>query len=132
MRWRALVLAGVLILLAGCGGGKEAGPTAETVEGPVPAETAAEGDPEAGKSVFASAGCGGCHTFAPAGSTGTIGPNLDEVLEGQDPESVRESIVNPDAKVSEGFSAGVMPKNFSQKLSEQELADLVAFLTQKS
>jgi cbb3-type cytochrome c oxidase subunit III len=31
-----------------------------------------------GKSIFASAGCGSCHTFQAAGSNGTIGPNLDE------------------------------------------------------
>jgi cbb3-type cytochrome c oxidase subunit III len=31
-----------------------------------------------GKSIFASAGCGSCHTFQAAGSSGTIGPNLDE------------------------------------------------------
>ena len=28
--------------------------------------------------MFASAGCGGCHTLADAGATGTVGPNLDE------------------------------------------------------
>jgi cytochrome c oxidase subunit I len=32
----------------------------------------------AGKQVFASAGCGGCHTLTAAGSTGTVGPNLDQ------------------------------------------------------
>lgn len=31
-----------------------------------------------GKSIFASAGCGSCHTFQAAGSNGTIGPNLDD------------------------------------------------------
>ena len=31
-----------------------------------------------GESIFASAGCGGCHTLAAAGSSGTVGPNLDE------------------------------------------------------
>lgn len=31
-----------------------------------------------GNAIFASAGCGGCHTFADAGSNGNIGPNLDE------------------------------------------------------
>lgn len=31
-----------------------------------------------GKSLFASSGCGGCHTLADAGSSGTVGPNLDE------------------------------------------------------
>jgi mono/diheme cytochrome c family protein len=32
----------------------------------------------AGKSVFASAGCGSCHTLKDAGSSGTVGPNLDD------------------------------------------------------
>ena len=36
------------------------------------------GDPIAGAPLFASAGCGGCHTLADAGTSGTIGPNLDE------------------------------------------------------
>ena len=31
-----------------------------------------------GESIFASAGCGSCHTLAAAGSTGTVGPNLDQ------------------------------------------------------
>ncbi len=30
-----------------------------------------------GKAIFNSAGCSGCHTLAAAGSTGTVGPNLD-------------------------------------------------------
>ena len=37
-----------------------------------------QGDPAAGKEVFASAGCGSCHTLADAGATGNVGPNLDE------------------------------------------------------
>ena len=44
-------------------------------------EPAATGDPAAGKAVFASAGCAACHTFTPAGSTGTVGPNLDKLAE---------------------------------------------------
>ena len=31
-----------------------------------------------GNAIFASAGCGGCHTFADAGSNGQVGPNLDQ------------------------------------------------------
>jgi sulfite dehydrogenase len=31
----------------------------------------------AGKAVFSSAGCGGCHTLKDAGSSGNVGPNLD-------------------------------------------------------
>jgi mono/diheme cytochrome c family protein len=41
--------------------------------------TAVKGDPAAGKKVFTSAGCTGCHTLKAAGSTGTVGPNLDQL-----------------------------------------------------
>jgi mono/diheme cytochrome c family protein len=121
----------------------ETGPT-ETETGPAetetgqtettpPATTASEeeapaGDPAAGKALFASNGCGGCHTFEAAGSSGAVGPNLDEVLEGKDAEFVHQSIVEPNAEVAEGYNAGVMP-SFDQ-LSDDQVNDLVAFLTQ--
>ena len=37
-----------------------------------------------GKTVFATAGCTGCHTLRAAGSTGTVGPNLDEAKPSKD------------------------------------------------
>jgi mono/diheme cytochrome c family protein len=121
----------------------ETGP-AETETGPAetetgqtettpPATTAPEdeaptGDPAAGKALFASNGCGGCHTFEAAGTTGAVGPNLDEALEGKDAEFVHQSIVEPNAEVAEGYNPGVMPS--FQQLSEDQVNDLVAFLTQ--
>ena len=119
----------------------ETGPT-ETETGPAETETgqtettppatteeeAPAGDPAAGKALFASNGCGGCHTFAAAGSSGAVGPNLDEVLEGKDAEFVHQSIVEPNAEVAEGYNPGVMPS--FQQLSEDQVNDLVAFLTQ--
>ncbi len=113
----------------------ETGPT-ETETGPTettPATTAEEeepaGDPAAGEALFASNGCGGCHTFEAAGSSGAVGPNLDEALEGKDAEFVHQSIVEPNAEVAEGYNAGVMPS--FQQLSEDQVNDLVAFLTQR-
>ena len=99
----------------------------ETGEAP-PAEAA--GDPAAGKEVFDSAepACGSCHTLEAAGSSQTLGPNLDEGLADKDADFIRESIVNPDAEVTEGFSDGLMPEDYGEKLSDQELDDLVAFL----
>lgn len=38
-----------------------------------------QGDPAAGKGIFASAGCVTCHTLKAAGATGTVGPNLDNL-----------------------------------------------------
>lgn len=107
----------------------ETGPT-ETA--PPPTTTAPEeapaGDPADGESVFASNGCGGCHAYEPAGSSGAVGPNLDESLEGKDPEYIRRAILNPNADVAEGYTAGVMP-TFDQ-LSADQVNDLIAFLTQ--
>jgi cytochrome c551/c552 len=93
---------------------------------PPPAEPPPGGDPEAGAEVFAANGCGSCHTFAAAESTGAVGPNLDETLEGKDAEYVRRAIVEPNADVAEGYQPGVMPP-FGQ-LSEDQVNDLVAFL----
>ena len=87
------------------------------------------GSPEAGRAVFESQGCGSCHAFAAAGTTGTTGPNLDESLEGKDAAYVRRAIVDPDAEIAQGFSAGVMPKTYEEQLSSKQLDDLVAFLT---
>ncbi len=101
-----------------------------------PPPPAPSGNPAAGKAVFTSAGCVACHTFKPAGSTGTIGPNLDHLAadakkanRGSLAQYVEESIVNPNAYVVPGFPASVMPQTFGTRLKKQQIADLVAFLT---
>jgi mono/diheme cytochrome c family protein len=91
------------------------------------------GDPAAGKEVFTATAqppCASCHALQEANATGTVGPNLDEVLKGKDAAFIHESIVNPDAEIATGFSAGIMPSTYGDQLSEQQLADLVAFLVQ--
>jgi mono/diheme cytochrome c family protein len=86
--------------------------------------------------VFASAGCGGCHAFKAAGTNATVGPNLDQVsasakAAGQPIAAfTEESIVNPNAVIAKGYSAGVMPGTFGQSLSSKQIADLVAFIDQ--
>jgi heme/copper-type cytochrome/quinol oxidase subunit 1/mono/diheme cytochrome c family protein len=79
---------------------------------------AAAGDPEKGKAVFASAGCGNCHTFAPAGATGVVGPDLATT-------ALDEAQIS--AVVSKGRNA--MPA-FGSRLSEEEIADVAAFVSQ--
>jgi mono/diheme cytochrome c family protein len=135
---RLALLAVVGALVAGCGGEETVAPTAEEVVGEQPQaqpQPQAQGNPQAGRQVFAQGGCGGCHVFAPAGSSarGTTGPNLDDLPQyaekaGQPLEEfTRESLVNPDAYVEEGFPEGVMPAFTGD---DQQVADLVAFLTQ--
>lgn len=81
-----------------------------------------------GAQVFADNGCGGCHVLAAAGAGGVTGPSLDEVLPGQSAAMVRESIVEPNAEITEGFPANVMPANYEDALTDEELEDLVDYL----
>jgi mono/diheme cytochrome c family protein len=127
-------LAGVVLLLAGCGKGTVVGPFPGGV---VPkAAPAPVGNPTAGKAVFASAGCAACHTLAAAGATGKIGPDLDDLTAeaakaGEPLEAfIKESIVNPGAYIAPGYAAGIMPPSFGTSLTPQQLADLVAFVNQ--
>ena len=87
-----------------------------------------------GKVLFVSNGCNGCHTFKPAGSNGTVGPDLDKLQQAAQragkplEEFIRESIVNPDAYVEPGFQKGVMPGTFSS-LPSAQIDALVKFLS---
>ncbi|MGH3109373.1 MAG: c-type cytochrome [Gaiellaceae bacterium] len=145
MRRIALAVVALVFVLgvAACGGEEEASPEPETTTGEITTETTAtettdtettdtettdtetttgeeptEGDPVAGKDVFLGAGgCGACHTFADAGTSGTIGPNLD------DSAPSFELAVD---RVTNG--AGAMP-SFSGTLSEQDIANVAAYVS---
>ncbi len=97
---------------------EEPGPTTEqpgtTTEQP---GGGAKGDPAAGKQVFASAGCGGCHTLADAGSNGSVGPNLD------DAKPAYELVVD---RVTHG--KGVMP-SFAGRLGTAEIQNVAAYVS---
>lgn len=64
----ALALIVGAIALAGCSGGERKA---------APADSGGASNPTLGAKLFSSAGCGGCHTLSVAGTTGTVGPNLD-------------------------------------------------------
>ena len=148
---RIAVLAALLLTLgfvvAGCGGGEEATPTPETIEGSTTSgggdtgeattgetETETEtgetetsggggggqGDAEAGAAVFASAGCGGCHTLSAANASGSVGPNLDEAK--PDHDLVVDRVTN---------GQGVMP-SFKGQLSDQQIQDVAAYVVQST
>jgi mono/diheme cytochrome c family protein len=84
-----------------------------------------------GEQIFTAAGCGGCHTFGPAGTQGNIGPSLDDLASaaGNMPpeEFVRQSILDPDAQVAQGFNSGVMP-SFEGRLTDAQVQALVDYL----
>jgi mono/diheme cytochrome c family protein len=100
----------------------ETAPTETAPTEPVDTETAPPETPTetetstaAGKEVFL-AQCGSCHTFADAGTTGSVGPNLDAAKPPVD--LVVERVTN---------GQGIMP-SFSDTLSEQQIADVAAYV----
>ena len=115
-----LVLVCALALVgAGCGGGD----SSDTAEPPATTGATTEttggetGDAANGKTVFTSAGCGGCHTFEAAGSSGSVGPNLDDAAPSFD--AVVTQVTN---------GGGAMP-SFEDELTAQEIRDVAAFVS---
>ena len=92
------------------------GETTTTAPATTTTSTAAQGDPAAGKTVFASSGCGGCHTLKAAGSTGTVGPNLDQL------KPPLDRIV---VQVENG--GGPMPA-FKGQLTDKQIQDVAAYV----
>ena len=87
--------------------------------------------PDLGPAELFADRCGSCHALEAAGTAGTIGPDLDEVLAGQDFDMVEESIVDPDAEVSPGFAQGVMP-SFEGVLTPEQIQELVDYLLENA
>lgn len=117
---------------------KEKAEAAKPPQGTAAPAKPPSGNPAAGKQLFSANACASCHTFAPASAKGTIGPDLDKLAadakkagRGSEQQYAFESISDPNAYVVPGFPQGVMP-NFGAKLSNGEIADLVAFITQTS
>lgn len=100
---------------------------AEAEETASPEAEGASGEP--GAQLFVSNGCGSCHTLAAAGSTGEVGPNLDEFLAPDDNTAgVEVMLVEPDSELAEGYPANVMPQNYGETLSKSEVHELAEYL----
>jgi cytochrome c6 len=95
----------------------------QTGEAPATTEEGAaepEGDAAAGEAVFAEAGCGGCHTLEAAGSSGSVGPNLDDSQ--PDYELAVDRVTN---------GAGAMPA-FAGQLDETQIQDVAAYVVEST
>jgi cytochrome c oxidase subunit 2 len=86
-----------------------------------------------GKAIFTGqGGCGACHTLSEAGTTGTVGPNLDKVLPSLSKAEIKQSIADPNAKITPGFQPNIMPGNFSQNLGDNGINAVVDYLSEVS
>jgi mono/diheme cytochrome c family protein len=72
-------------------------------------------------------GCGACHTYA-GYSNGAVGPELTNIYADKGEDYVRESILLPNAVVAEGFTPGIMPQNFGELLTPEDLDNLIEFM----
>ena len=105
--------------------GAEATETHGTETGEAPATTEEgpaepEGDAAAGEAVYTQAGCGGCHTLEAAGSSGNVGPNLDDSQ--PDYDLVVDRVTN---------GAGAMPA-FGDQLDETQIQDVAAYVVEST
>lgn len=107
--------------------------TATVIEGPRDPALLWSADPSNGM------GCLGCHNLVEdqtASNRGPVGPHMGNLSEragssvpGEDAQTyVYNSIVNPNAHLVEGYVAGIMPQNFSDRMSEEEIRSLVDWL----
>ncbi len=94
----------------------------------------APGGAAGGLAVFNGNGCGACHTFSAAHSTGKVGPDLDKLKQeaagAHQPLDafIRQSIVDPNAYIAPGYQKGVMPPTFAQTIPGPKLDQLVQYL----
>jgi cytochrome c551/c552 len=115
------------------GGGEQ--PPAEQPPGeqpggePSPAEQPSAAEAE---QLFVDQGCASCHSLqAVPAATGEVGPNLDEALRGESAAFIETSIIDPTAEVARGYDP-VMPGNFQQEMSPEQIDALVDFLAQST
>jgi mono/diheme cytochrome c family protein len=78
--------------------------------------------------LFRAGGCVGCHKIGAEG--GAIGPDLTHIGARASATYIRESILDPGAKIAKGFErfAGIMPKTFGDQMTAAQLEALVRFL----
>jgi len=108
----------------------------------LPAEGGESSDEGASASAFAGGtmdpmtmlrdgGCLGCHKMGEEGAS--VGPDLSHVGARANANYIRESILDPDAKVARGFEAmkGIMPKQFGEQMTASQLEALVKYLASR-
>jgi mono/diheme cytochrome c family protein len=117
----ALALMLAVLGVAGCGGDDDDSEGAATATAADTAGAATGGEETGGAvdgaAVFASAGCGDCHTLAEANASGNVGPNLDELQ--PDTEEVAEQVKS---------GGGGMPA-FEDQLSQEEIQAVAEYVS---
>jgi mono/diheme cytochrome c family protein len=117
----ALLAFGVVAVTTGIGDD----PDAELEQSVAASGREAKVDESSGRTMFARMACGTCHTLAAAGSVGELGPNLDDRL----PFHTRKSLIAKiTARPGTTLEFSVMPTDFAERMTDDELNALVEYL----
>jgi cytochrome c oxidase subunit 2 len=100
---------------------------------------AGEAELQGGRELFTELGCSACHTLEDAQATGIVGPALDGIGQAAGGRSadldaegyLRQSILEPNAYLVEPFPADLMPGDYGQRLTEEQLSTLVDYLLEQ-
>ncbi len=84
-------------------------------------------DTHPGADLVTKHGCIACHDVK--GTIRLVGPPLTNVRERLSAAEIRQSILDPDAVVAEGFPPGLMLKTFADTVPPEELDQLVSYLS---
>jgi mono/diheme cytochrome c family protein len=120
--------------------GGEVTVTADDIKRTAPASPTGAATPAAGPAptatldpvaLISEKGCIGCHMLD--GKGGAVGPPFDHIGAGRTRESLRKSILEPNADTSKGYErfAGTMPATFGQILTAAQLEALVRYLASR-
>ena len=71
-------------------------------------------------------GCSACHKIGE--EEGENGPDLTDIGAERSAAEIRKSILDPNAEISDGFEADIMPQDYGVQLYAQELEILVEYL----
>ena len=136
----------LLLLTAACGGGSSpgtggasqssGGPESTAAEIPSVAETSPENAKAFGEATARVFVCNGCHTADGVAAAGPTWKGLygkEETMDDGttvtvDEAYLRESILDPNAKVVEGFLPDIMPTDFAERLSDAQLDLLIEYI----
>lgn len=140
MKSATLLLSGVVgatvILVAACTGSALPTPTLAPTPTDLPMEDAMAVRGEALTRGASPTPCRSCHS---ADGSPRVGPTWQGLYRGEetlsdgtsvavDDEYIRESIVDPNAKVVEGFSPNIMPRNYRDTLSDEDIEAITAYI----
>ncbi len=106
---------------------------------PAPIQAAAGLTPiegQTGSEIFVNAGCNGCHQLDAVGAVGGVGPNLTQIGDRLSVDEIKQSVMTPNAVIAAECPAGpcpqgVMPQNFAQRLTPEQIDTISKYLSEQ-